>query len=69
MLVLLKAVGRVCPISTPHFWGFAGMEGESGLGELCLPFHPSSSVCLSLNVSFVWGQASCYSRVHPNEIT
>ena len=61
MLDLMKAVGRVCPISLPslpgHFWPWwvcLGLESSAFLFTPVL-------LCayLFLTVSFVWGQLSC----------
>ena len=50
MLALMKFVERVCPISPPLTSGaLLAMVVVSGLGDLCLPLHPSSSVCLSVS--------------------
>ena len=61
MLMLMRAVERVCPISPPSLPGaLLAMVGVSGLEELHLLFTPVLlCACLSLNVSFVWGQPSC----------
>ena len=49
-LALMRAVERVCPISFPlSSRALLAMVRLSGLGELCLPLHPSSPVCLSVS--------------------
>ena len=48
-LAVTRAVERVCPISSPlSSKVLLAMVRVSGLGELCLPLHPSSPVCLSV---------------------
>ena len=61
MLVLVRAVVRVCPISPPHFRGHCWPWWVClGLKSCTFLFTPVLlCTCLSLNVSFVWGQPFC----------
>ena len=60
-LALLRAVEKVCPISPSSlpgrcwpWWACLGLESSAFLFTPVL-----LCACLSLNLSFVWGQLSC----------
>lgn len=50
LMLAHEAVERVCPSLSPLTSGaLLAMVVVSGLGDLCLPLHPSFSVCLSVS--------------------
>ena len=59
-LALVRAVENLSHLSPITSRALLAMVGVSGLEELHLLFTPVLlCACLSLNVSFVWGQPSC----------
>ena len=59
-LALVRAVENLSHLSPITSRALLAMVGVSGLEELHLLFTPVLlCACLSLNMSFVWGQPSC----------
>ena len=47
-LALMRAVEHLSHLSSISSRALLALVGVSGLGDLCLPLHPSSPVCLSV---------------------